>query len=615
MLAPLHLFIFMKIREIIIRLKNGRPQHLSDIYPVIETNTILNKTITGIGATYSEIKAPRHSIIIEPNKPVIYGKCNDLKHKNDNLFGVFQGVYKDDIIAYIGKSISQKKQIKILTTPESFPKVFDAFEELEIDIRFDGYFLLFDECQKIVKDCDYRQDITLPMDLFFECREKAMVSATPPTEFADPRFKDFCVTKITPDFNYKIELNLQTTNNVLQFTKELLNSLEDDERPIFLFANSTDMIYGIMNQLKITAQSTIFCSEKSVAKLKQMKFKATFDLWDIKKMARYNWMTSRFYSALDIELPVEPNVIMLTDCFVADYTMIDPYMDAVQIIGRFRNGVNKVFHVGNYDRRIPVKNKENIIEYYHCMANVYHHLGTMVENASTEQQKRAFLEAQATIPYNRFLDRNGKENSFMVDNYIDEEIVKTFYHDDIELRTAYSKCGYFDVYHINRPYRLGDYERLAILNQSASIKEKRKTIVMQLEQLGKCETEAEQQYKRDLQFADKFIVEAYDVLGKERIEQLNYCVTRIREEIIVKKHQENACSTDAIKLINASFYPQQWYSAKEIKQRLTNIFKVLEISHPKAITSHTINEYFFAVEKKKREGRGYYLLEPKYRTA
>jgi hypothetical protein len=605
------------MKEVTIKISkvNCEVQHLTDILPMIESNTILNKTITGIGATYSEIKAPRNSIIIEPNKPVIYGKCKDQKHKNDNLFGVFQGVYKDDIINYIEKSISQKKHIKILTTPESFPKVLDAFEELEIDIRFDGYFLLFDECQKIVKDCDYRQDISLPMDLFFECREKAMVSATPPTEFTDPRFKDFCVTKITPDFNYQKELNLHTTNNVLQFTKELLKSLEDDERPIFLFANSTDMIFGLMNQLKIIDKSAVFCSEKSVAKLKQMKFRATTDLWDIKKMARYNWMTSRFYSALDIELPIEPNVIMFTDCFVADYTMIDPYMDAVQIIGRFRNGVNKIFHISNYDRRNPMKSKEKIIEYYHCMANVYHYLGTMVESAPTEQQKKAFLEAQATIPYTRFLDENGKVNYFIVDNYIDEEILKTFYHDDIELRIAYSKCGYFDVNHIDHPYRFGDYERLAIIDSSASIKEKRMTIVMQLEQLGKCETEAEQQYKRDLQFADKFIVEAYDVLGKERIEQLKYCVTRIREEIIIKKHQENACSTDAIKLINASFYIQQWYSVKEIKQRLTNIFKVLEIPHPKAITSHTINEYFFAVEKKKREGRGYYLLKPKFRTA
>ena len=189
----------MKIREIKISKANGKVQHLSDIYPVIETNTILNKTITGIGATYSEIKAPRNSIIIEPSKPVINGKSQDPKHKDDNLLEVVERVYTDEIVKYIETNIRQGKRIKILTTPESFRKVLDAFEILDIDIRFDGYFLLFDEIQKSVKDCDYRSDITLPMDLFFECKDKAVVSATPPTQYADPRFNDFQMVKLVPD--------------------------------------------------------------------------------------------------------------------------------------------------------------------------------------------------------------------------------------------------------------------------------------------------------------------------------------------------------------------------------------------------------------------------------
>ena len=60
----------MNIRHIPIK----KGQHLSDVY-AIESNTILCKTLTGLGATYSEIKAKRHSIIIEPNQPAIIGKC------------------------------------------------------------------------------------------------------------------------------------------------------------------------------------------------------------------------------------------------------------------------------------------------------------------------------------------------------------------------------------------------------------------------------------------------------------------------------------------------------------------------------------------------------------
>ena len=145
---------------------NEKIPYLTEILPEIPTNTILYKSLTGLGATYGELKAQRHSIIIEPNKPVIFGKCADPKHGDDNLFGVFEGVYTDDIVKYLERSTKQGKFFKILTTPESFGKIQDAFEEMEIDMRF-NCFLLFDECHKIVKDSNFRPDIVLPMDFFF----------------------------------------------------------------------------------------------------------------------------------------------------------------------------------------------------------------------------------------------------------------------------------------------------------------------------------------------------------------------------------------------------------------------------------------------------------------
>ena len=599
-------------KSITISSLDGKVQRLSDIYPVIETNTILNKTITGIGATYSEIKAQRHSIIIEPTKPVIYGKTRDSKHKDDNLFGVYQGVYQDEIADYIENSLEQHKWIKILTTPESFRKMRDAFESLDIDIRFDGYFLLFDECQKMVKDCDYRSDITLPMDLFFECRDKAVVSATPPTKYADTRFDNFQIVKLCPDYNYRQDLQLYTTNNVLQRTRELIESLSSDERPVFFFVNSTDMILSLMKQLGIMEESAVFCSEKSVDKLRGLKFRKAYEDWEVKRMARYNWLTSRFNSAFDIEIPEFPNVVMLTECYIAEYTMIDPYMDAVQIVGRFRNGVNRIYHISNCDRRNPIRSKEQIEESYREKKVVYDYLGTMADSASAESQRTEFRKAQATVPFNQFLDENNRVDPYKVDNYIDEETVKVTYNNYDSLLKAYEECGYFNVTYSYKPYKFGDYERLKIESKAASIREKRKEIVAQLEQLGVCETEAECQYKRDLAFADSQIVEAYDLLGKEEIERLKYSVTRIRKAIILKKHQLKAHATDAIQLVNTYFHAQQWYSARTIKEKIKEIFAVLNIPTTKAVTSHTIEEYFEVREQRKKAGRGYYLIAPRF---
>jgi len=587
-------------------------QYLTDIYPVIETNTILNKTITGIGATYSEIKAPRHSIIIEPTKPVIYGKTHDLKHKNDNLKGVFQGVFQDEIVDYIERSLNQHKWVKILTTPESFRKVQDALDSMAIDMRYDGYFLLFDECQKIVKDCDYRSDITLPMDLFFECRDKAIVSATPPTEYADNRFGSFQTVKLIPDFDYRKDLLLYTTNNVLQRTRELLAILKSDERPVFLFVNSTDMIHSFMKQLMVEEESVVFCSEKSVNKLRGLNFRKAYEDWEVKRMAKYNWLTSRFNSAFDIELLDMPNVVMITDCYTAEYTMIDPYMDAVQIAGRFRNGINRLYHISNCDKRISVRSKEQIAASVNEMRIIYDYLETIAYSASTSTQRIELRKAQKAITYTQFLDENGKVNPYKVDNYIDEEKLKVEYNNYSSIFKAYQECGYFNVVYDQKNYRFGDHERLRIENKSATIREKRKEIVVQLEQLGTCETEAECQYKHDLAFADSLIVEAYDLLGKDEIEQLNYSVTKMREAIILKKHQIMAHATDAIQMIKAYFYPQKWYSAKTIKNKIKEIFTALGIPTPKAVTSHTINDYFEAIELRKKSGRGYFLISPRF---
>lgn len=591
---------------------NGKPQRLNEVLPEIPTNVILNKTVTGCGATYTEIKTHRNSIIVEPNRPVIYGKCAQAKHKDDNLKGVYQGVFQKDIVKYLEKTIREGKFIKIMTTPESFPKVLDALEEMDIDIRFEC-FVLFDECEKLTKDCDYRQDITLPMDLFFECQNKAMVSATPITELTDPRFKSFKEIKIEPTYNYKHELNLLTTNNVLQVFKGVISSMLRVEKPLFIFINSTDMIHALLNKLSLVKQSAVFCSEKSVDKLKQLKFKAAYEDWDNAKMKQVNWMTSRFYSALDIELDEQPNVLMITDVYIAQWTMFDPFTDSVQVVGRFRNGVSSFTHISNYDYRIPYHARLFFQAKCECDKSIYESMTTFYKDAPTDEYRAAYYDVLQVLPYKKFLKEDGQVNYFKIDNYIDEELTKVYYGGSKRLFEAYEQGKHFNVKFDNiKPFKAGDFERLRIEDKSISLKEKRKRIVEQLEMLGECETEADMQYKRDLRTADAFIVDAYDQIGKSDIEKYKYSVTKIKEAIIIKCHREKSSSRDVLELINLRFKEGLWYSRKYIKTNLDEIYTKMEIPRPRAVTSGNIREYFTAVEKNKKNSKGYLLLTRKF---
>lgn len=588
--------------------ENGKIQYLTEVLPMIPTNTILYKTLTGLGATYGELKTDRNSIIIEPNVPVIVGKCNDPKHKEDNLFGVYEGVYTEDVIKYLEKSAD--KRTKILTTPESFQKVKDAFELMDMDI-YGTCFLLFDECHKIVKDADYRSDITLPFDDFFLFNEKALVSATP-ISFSDPRFEmqKFQIIRIEPAFEYKLPVSLIHTNNVLEQLKRTLDKL--DATDICLFVNSTDMIYSFIKQLDIENESTVFCAKKSVEKLKNKKFKHAFEQWSKSRMKKYNFFTSRFYNALDIELKIKPTVIMISDVYFSEYSMIDPHTDAIQAIGRFRNGVNRVCHIFNTNPNLPVRTEEEIGIYLQANKEVYDKIKTFYDCATSEEARNAYHGILKVLPFNQMLNKDGKENFFAIDNYVDEALLKSSYNAQEKLIASYRSNRLFDLDVESAYFPFGDFERLKKESKYASLKDKRKEVVRQLELLkGDDETEMIRNYKEDLRKADSFIYGAYEEIGKEMIESLDYSVKRIKEAMILKQNREKTEGTEFIQLIKNSFKVRQKYTKKYIKEELTRIYALTGVTPQKTITGQSIKEFFYVKEINTGGSRKFLLVESK----
>ena len=587
--------------------ENGKIQYLTEVLPMIPANTILYKTLTGLGPTYGELKANRNSIIIEPNVPVIVGKCNDPKHKGDNLFGVYEGVYTEDVIKYLEKSADKKT--KILTTPESFHKVKDAFELMDMDI-YGTCFLLFDECHKIVKDADYRSDITLPFDDFFLFNEKALVSATP-ISFSDPRFESqkFQTIKIEPTFEYKLPIKLINTNNVLERLKRELDKLDTT---ICFFINSTDMIHSFIKQLDIENESTVFCAKKSVEKLKSKKFKQAFEQWSKSQMKKYNFFTSRFYNALDIELEIKPTVIMISEVYFSEYSMIDPHTDAIQAIGRFRNGVNSIYHIFNTNPNLPVRTKEEIDIYLQVSKEVYNKIKTFYDCATSEEARNAYREALKVLPFNKMLDKEGRENFFAIDNYVDEALLKSSYNEKEELTASYRCNPLFDLDVESAYFPFGDFERLKKESKYASLKDKRKEVVNLLESLnGDDETEMIRNCKDELRKADPFIYEAYEEIGKEMIESLDYSVKRIKEAMILKQYREKTEGTEFIQLIKNSFKVGQRYTKKYIKEELTRIYALTGVTPQKTITGQSIIEFFHVKEINTGGSRKFLLVESK----
>lgn len=68
----------------------------------IPSNIILDKTLTGVGATHCELYAHRNSIIIEPNVPVIQCK---LESEDLSLLGVYAGIRISSIRKYLTREV------------------------------------------------------------------------------------------------------------------------------------------------------------------------------------------------------------------------------------------------------------------------------------------------------------------------------------------------------------------------------------------------------------------------------------------------------------------------------------------------------------------------------
>lgn len=129
----------------------------------IPSNCLFNKIVCGCGGTSLEIEnMNRDSIICVPRKPMIRNKTGQYPNERTPddfiLFGVMEGIYKDDVKEYL----KNNNVHKIITTYDSLHKVIDAITELgERELK--NYFLLIDEVHALMNDYRLRKDAIKPL--------------------------------------------------------------------------------------------------------------------------------------------------------------------------------------------------------------------------------------------------------------------------------------------------------------------------------------------------------------------------------------------------------------------------------------------------------------------
>jgi len=619
----------MTPEEIPIKAKQKLAKALEDKgYKTIPSNAIIDKTLTGIGATYMEIKAKRNSIIIEPNVPVIKGKVE----QHPECLGVYKGITKAKIRNYLtDNTISNKK---ILTTPESYNKVKAIAEDMGIDLHA-NYFCLFDECEKIAQDYEFRNSIAFPINDFFDFKDKAFVSATP-IGMANKELekKSFQLFKIKPDgFDHKVDFELITTNVFMRTTLAKLQTLLDKQSPsVFVFFNSIRGIRSLVDTFNISADKyAIFCSDGRFNELKTNNYNVQKQVTNT-TIKQINFLTSRYYSAVDFNLSVCPDIVLLTNLALASHSRIDPMSEAIQIQGRFRNiqangrRFNSMCHITDLiisDFLTPEQIDETLQQWYQTAKD----LKERYNAATSKTVKKAILHEYRQSTIFSYLDTPDLKSEFRINlfsvlNKYYIERVKSCYCVSQKLIQAYTDADYFNLNHTDAYDYTLTLDNLDLplnkVNKKTSQKDVIQVIIDQL-QLGVMPEQILFLLKNK-QSADQYVnaqnvIEAVQLLGVDAVvTKKNFkAIEKLLES--AKRFQaseDERFSTVIIQQMKNEFEADMNtpISKVQIKQRLEKIYCqyhfIKKNGTPFAVTLSTVEDYFDT--KSNNEKRTYRLL-------
>jgi hypothetical protein len=414
-------------------------------YNHLPSNCIINKTLPGLGVTYCELVSDRNSILIEPNVPSIKGKLG--KHKD--VLGVYSGVNSRVIAEYLSNLSASRK--KILTTPDGFFTIKEIMKELNINM-YEDFFLFFDECEKDFFSEEFKED-------FFHFRNRSFVTSIP-FIVSDPLMEKhgFYILTLRPDYEYKQKLRLISTNNIVETLTSQISTLKGS---VCIFCHSIKTLDSLVCDIPLLREEGhIFYEKEGFSQLQGERV-----LPESHHTARSRWFNlfdSHYYLAVDIKLPSPPHLILISDLFGDQPSFIDPRTEAMQIIGRFRRGVESVTHISNIDPDLSFYTPKQVHTWLKNAGKIYNGWLKKMETTHHEGARELLQEAIRQSRYARFVDKNGNLDLTRVAEFIDQETVKGFYTHIKLLQEAYEQTNCFEVSYTHEVHIFSDKDRLSL---------------------------------------------------------------------------------------------------------------------------------------------------------
>lgn len=301
------------------RIKSQIPNSTGGVDYILENGTwlgdsfnflpkgIINKKITGIGATTLELEAKRHSIIIEPLKCTVSQKT--IGKKQYFGYSVDNNRVTNELKNYLANNKYEYKKIVIVI--DNLERLINDIGDLILD-----YFLLFDEIDFMQGSSSYRQKMELGIDIGKVHGDFALVSATV-INFSDPDLLFLKRTTFSYEAEEKIPLRLFNNSSATydharkkRYAINELNSyityqLKNNSDKILIALNSVKLIELIANslvskQIIESNEITLLISDNKYSNLElKVKF-SNKGIENEKLPTRLNFITSAYFNGYDL---------------------------------------------------------------------------------------------------------------------------------------------------------------------------------------------------------------------------------------------------------------------------------------------------------------------------
>ena len=404
-----------------------------------------------------------------------------------------------------------------------------------------------------------------------------MVSATPIIP-SDPRFEEqgFRLIEFKPTYDHKQRLHLIHTDSTPATLRQEINKRLECGDKVCVFFNAVESIGRLILKYNIQDRTNIYCGEDGVKALKAEGFDNVFS--SLTPLAQINFFTSRFYSAVDID--VEPNdkvsVIMVSDTSLGRYSLIDPTTEAVQIVGRFRAGVDYISHIVGGVTTSEQSGISNIKDTLEGGEHIYNSISQITPH--TEQERVALTQALEGMDYNRFTCADGSRNHFMWDNATNAESVKDYYEPFGGLGEIYKKH-----------FKVTITERTT----GAFVPLKKAEPKSTSEGLFRAITEYYLQHTH--KEAEEIIAEMMNTLrtfGADYVKEKGYNFDKLKSTAGQKNCEEQLGSEEAFGYIYKHIKSGDTITVSRANEIVEEMIKTLSIPYTKRITTSLLKRYF-----------------------